>query len=81
MSTSIEEQKTVNILEKIRPLGQSEIDQYSSSQSKTDQDQKTKKKTKIAILRSGVILDADFKNNVRPLLQKGSSYIDILAKL
>ena len=81
LSTSTEEQKTVNISDKIRPPGQSETDQYSSNQSETKQDQETKNKTKIAILRSGVILDAEFKNNVRSLLQKESPYMEILAEL
>ena len=74
MSTSIEEQITAGILDKIRPSGQSETDQYSSDQSKISSDQETKNKTNISILRSGVILDAEFKNNVRSLLQKENPY-------
>ena len=59
------------------------LDQYSSVPSrlddqaqKSDQDQ-----AKIAVLRSGVILDVQFKKEVHSLLKKESPYMEILAEL
>ena len=59
------------------------LDQYSSVPSrlddqaqKSDQDQ-----AKIAVLRSGVILDVQFKKEVHSLLEKESPYMEILAEL
>ena len=43
---------------------------------KSDQDQ-----AKIAVLRSGVILDVQFKKEIHSLLRKESPYMEILAEL
>ena len=59
------------------------LDQYSSVPSrlddqaqKSDQDQ-----AKIAVLRSGVILDVQFKREIHSLLKKESPYMEILEEL
>ena len=80
MTTTTEDQITAGILDKIRPSGQTEF-KSETNQFKTSSDQETKHKTKISILRSGVILDAEFKNNVQLLLAKESPYAEILAEL
>ena len=59
------------------------LNQYSSVPSRlsnqtqrSDQDQ-----AKLAVLRSGVILDVQFKKEVHSLLEKESPYMEILSEL
>ena len=48
----------------------------SDQAQRSDQDQ-----AKLAVLRSGVILDVQFKKEVHSLLEKESPYMEILAEL
>ena len=59
------------------------LNQYSSVPSRlSDQAQRSvQDQAKISVLRSGVILDVQFKREVHSLLEKESPYMEILTEL
>ena len=62
--------------EQIFNQSSSVLSKLSDQAQRSDQDQ-----AKLAVLRSGVILDVQFKKEIHSLLEKESPYMEILAEL
>ena len=79
ISAQSSSQQTENLLDQISP-GPSRPSDQSEFRS-VDQDQVQDIKTKISVLRSGVIIDSSLKESIISLLKKESPYDEMIEEL
>ena len=79
ISTQSSSQQTEQLLDQINPRPSRPSEQTEIST--VDRDQVEDSKTKISVLRSGVIIDSSLRENINSLLKKESPYMEIIEEL